>query len=354
MHVQDIFRHLVQVIAAALVVVGASACSRHGADATTSGTYETLELRHQGNTGIVSFPELAEDLGYLAPIKLKYIGNTTSGPQDIQTVVTGDADFGVAFNGAILKLIAARAPITAVIGAYGVDENTWSGFYVLQNSPIKTARDLIGKKVAVNTLGAHSEFVLREYLARNGLTPDEAKQVTLVVIPPVSSEQTLRQGQVDVATLGSVIRDKALERGGIRPLFTDFELYGSFTAGSYVVTNKFLKDNPNTVRKFVDATAKAIEWARSTPREQVIARYEQIINRRGRNEDVSLAKYWRSTGIAGQGGKVSDREFQVWIDWMVKAGELKPDQIKPAQVYTNAFNPYSATTLSQRAEERSP
>ena len=40
-----------------------------------------------------------------------------------------------------------------------------------EDSPIKTARDLIGKKIAVNTLGAHLEFMLREYLARNGLTP---------------------------------------------------------------------------------------------------------------------------------------------------------------------------------------
>ncbi len=131
---------------------------------------EKTEIRYQGWAGQVTFIELAEDLGYLAPLKLKWVGNTISGPQDIQTVVTGDIDIGGAFYGAIIKLIAAKAPIKAVVGYYGSDANTYYGYYVKEDSPIKTARDLIGKKVAVNTLGAHLEFVLREYLARNGLS----------------------------------------------------------------------------------------------------------------------------------------------------------------------------------------
>ena len=113
---------------------------------------EITELRYQGGVGSVTFPELAEDLGYLAPLKLKFIGNTISGPQDIQSVVTGDTDFGGAFNGAIVKLLSAKAPIKPVIAYYGVDDNTWTGYYVLDGSPIKTAKDLIGKKIAVNTL----------------------------------------------------------------------------------------------------------------------------------------------------------------------------------------------------------
>jgi len=309
--------------------------------AGTGGTeYETLELRYQGSVGSVTYPELAEALGYLAPIKLKWIGNTISGPQDIQTAATGQSDFGGAFNGAIVKLISAGAPVKAVIGYYGVDENTYGGFYVLDDSPIKTAKDLIGKKIGVNTLGAHSEFVIKEYLRRNGLTEDEIKQVTLVVIPPVNSEQTLRQGQIDVASLGSILRDKALERGGIRPLFTDYDLFGTFTAGSYVFTNKFIQDNPNTVRKFVEAMGQAIEWARTTPREQVIAKYKEIIEKRGRKEDATAIQYWKSTGIAGKGGYIRESEFQVWTDWLVKSGELKEGQIKPTDLYTNEFSAF--------------
>jgi ABC-type nitrate/sulfonate/bicarbonate transport system substrate-binding protein len=301
---------------------------------------EKTEIRYQGWAGQVTWIELAEDLGYLAPLKAKWVGNTISGPQDIQTVVTGDVDLGGAFNGAVVKLLAKKAPIKAVLGYYGVDENTWSGYYVKEDSPIKSARDLIGKKVAVNTLGAHHEFMVREYLERAKLSDAEAKQVTLVVTPPVTGEQALRQGHVEVTTLGGVLRDKARERGGIRPLFTDRDLYGNFTAGSIVLHNKFIEQNPNTSRHLVSALARSIEWARNTPPAEVRARFVKIIEGRKRAETADTIQYWKSTGVAGTGGVIKDKELQIWIDWLVKDGLLKPGQVKPTDLYTNAFNPY--------------
>jgi ABC-type nitrate/sulfonate/bicarbonate transport system substrate-binding protein len=310
------------------------------AGAAVAQSLEKAEVRYQGWAGQVTFPELAEDLGYLAPLKLKWIGNTISGPQDIQTVATGDIDIGGAFYGAIIKLIASKAPVKAVIGYYGSDDHTWQGYFVKEDSPIQGPRDLIGKKVAVNTLGAHLEFVLREYLARGGLTPEEIKKVTLVVVPPVTGEQALRQGQVDVTTLAGVLRDKALERGGLRKLFSDKDLFGNFTGGAYVLRDKFIRDNPNTARKLIEGTAKAIEWARTSPPDEVRARFEKIIAERKRNEDASSIKYWQSTGVAGQGGRITDGELQVWIDWLVKDGLLKPGQLKASDLYTNDLNPY--------------
>lgn len=324
---------------------GAAGCSRDEAPraspAGPESEFETLELRYQGNNGTVTPIELAEDLGYLAPIRLNFVGSTVSGPHRVQAVVTGDTDFGGAFNGAIIKLIAAKAPIVAVVGYYGVDELRQGGFYVLNDSPLRTARDLLDRSVSMNTLGAHSEFMVKEFLARNQITPEEAQRVTLLVVPPVNGEQLLREKQVDVASLSDIYRDRALERGGIRQLFSDYELYGAFTAGSYVMKTSFVKKNPKTVRRFVEATAKAIEWARNTPRETVVARFIALMAKRGRNEDDSAVKYWRSYGVAGKGGLIADRDFQIWIDWMIKSGELKPGEIALDRVYTNEFNPYA-------------
>lgn len=331
------YARLCLLLSAAFVLV---ACSRaSSSEGHGQGGLELAELRYQSLPGQVTFAELAEDLGYLAPLELKQVGTTISGPQDIQSVATGDIDFGLAFNGAILKLAAAKAPIQAVIGGYGVDKETFQGFYVLEGSPIKTPRDLIGKKIAVNTLGAHSEFMVREYLHRNGLTQAQAKQVELMVLPPVNTEQALRQGQIDVAALGSIFRDKAVERGGLRVLFSDFDLYGEFTAGCYVVNKRLLAQAPKTVGKFVEGVAKAIEWARRTPRAEVVAREEQLIAKRKRNEDGSIVKYYKSTGIAGRGGLIADTEFKVWLDWLVRDGDLRPGQLTLSDVFTNQFNP---------------
>lgn len=321
-----------------LLGLSAVAVSCGTATGATSGKSQTKTLRYQGWAGQVTLPELAEDLGYLEDVKLKWVGNTISGPQDIQSAATGQIDFGGAFNGAVVKLAANKAPIKAVISYYGSDKYAYNGFYVLNDSAIHSARDLIGKKVGMNTLGAHSEAMLDIYLQRGGLSRAETDKVEPLVVPPVNTEQSLRQKQIDVAALGGILRDKALAAGGIRPLFTDYQLLGPFSAGTYVMTDRFLKQNPDTARIFVTAVGRAIEWARSTPREEVIARMTDIVKKRGRDEDTSPLKYWRSFGVAETAGRITGREFQLWIDWLVERGDIKKGQVTLSDLYTNEFN----------------
>lgn len=309
------------------------------AGAATDGK-EITQLKYQGSVGAVTLPELAADLGYLGNVTLQWVGNTISGPQDIQAATTGDTHFGGAFNGAVIKLAAAGAPIKSVISYYGSNQDTFSGYYVLADSPIQSARDLIGKKVGMNTLGAHAEAVLKTYLKRGGLTDAEIKQVELVALPPVNTEQSLRAKQIEVATLGGILRDKALERGGIRKLFSDFDLLGAFNAGTYAFRKDFLARNPTTVRTFVAGVAKAIEWTKEQPREAVIAKFTEIIGKRGRSEDATAIKLWKSFGISAKGGVIAEREFQTWLDWLNLNGELKGKQVNVTEIYTNEFNPF--------------
>lgn len=303
------------------------------------------ELRYQGSPGTVSLPELAEDLGYFGDIKLNYVGSTQGGPENMQALISNDVDFASAFNGAVVKLAAAtrNSPnsIVAVVGSYGSDEHTWTCYCVLEDSPIKTARDLIGKKIAGNTLGAHFEFIIREWLAQNDLTPAEIQQVQLVVLPPGSTEQALRAGQIQAASMSTILRDRAFDRGGVRKLFADTDLYGEFTAGTYVVTRKFAKQHPEVVKTFVSGIGQAIEWSRNQPAEVVRERLRSIIARRDRNENDQLVQYWKSWGVIEKGGYVTAGQFQPWIDFMVRNGELKPEQITPEDIFSNEFNSFA-------------
>jgi ABC-type nitrate/sulfonate/bicarbonate transport system substrate-binding protein len=310
---------------AAVIAVGEPA---HGGDRTRE-TFEVSELRYQGWASQV-----------LASLKLKWVGNTISGPRDIQSAATGDTDFGGAFSGAIVKLVAAGAPIKAVVANYGADQGNFTGLYVLDDSPIKSPRDLIGKSVGMNTLGAYQEYLLTDYLLRNGFTKDDVKQVTLIPAPPVNLAQMVRQRRIDAAFLSDITRDKAVEQGGVRALMTDVGTYGPLTLGGYVLTDKFIAEKPNAARVFVEGTAKAIEWARATPRDQVVGRMQEITRRRGRTEDPHIVDYWKSVGVASKGGVLSDQDFAVYIDWYGKLGQLKPGQVSPADLYTNRFNPY--------------
>ncbi|MCW2920068.1 MAG: twin-arginine translocation pathway signal [Actinomycetia bacterium] len=336
-------RQFVSLLGVAAAGAAVAACGKAGdSNAAAVGGAKTTTLRYQGSVGQVTPPELAQDLGYLGNVKLKWVGNTISGPQDIQSAATGQTDYGGAFNGAVAKLAAAGAPITAVIGYYGVDKDAYSGFYVLNDSPIKGARDLIGTKVGMNTLGAHSEAILDIYLSRNGLTPADIKKVEPLVVPPITTEQSIRQKQIEVGVLGGIFRDKALATGGIRKVFSDFELLGGFTAGTYVFRDDFIKKNPDTVRTFVSGVGKAIEWARTTPHDQVLARLTKIVQGRGRNETADALKYWKSYGVAGKGGVIVAKEFDTWITWLEQQGQIPKGKVKASDVYTNKYNSFAA------------
>ncbi|WP_280498132.1 hypothetical protein [Nocardia asiatica] len=68
--------------------------------------------------------------------------------------------------------------------------------------------------------------------------------------------------------------------------------------------------NPESVRAFVDGVAKAIEWQKTTPREQVIAKFIEIIEKRKRSgEDASSVKYWLSVGVPATNGVIEDVDF---------------------------------------------
>jgi ABC-type nitrate/sulfonate/bicarbonate transport system substrate-binding protein len=325
---------------AVLLVASLSACGGPATATSAPGQPEKLELRYQGSANTVSLPELAEELGYFGPVKLDWVGNTISGPQDIQSAATDQTDFGGAFTGAVVKLIEAGAPVKAVINYYGYDDQTFTGYYVQENSPIHSARDLIGKKVGVNTVGANAEAVINTYLKQAGLSDDEVKQVQLVVIPPVSTEEAVRKGQVDVGALSGVLQDHATAAGGLRSLFDDYKIMGAYNGGPYVLRTDFIKKYPETARIFVTGVAKAIEWERATPREQVIAEFTKIIEGRHRNESTDTLKYWKSVGLSTKGGLITDEDFTRWTDWLHRTGVIKGDKVDAAKLYTNEFNPY--------------
>lgn len=314
-------------------------CALPSSDAAAEDEGGPVTFRYQGSANNVTFPELAEDLGYFDTISLEYVGATVSGPQDIQSVATGQTDVGGAFSGAIVKLVEAGSPITAVINYYGSDRQSYQGLYVRKDSEIKEAKDLVGKKIAVNTLGAHAEAYVETWLTSAGLTRKEIDQVQLVVLPPNDTEEAIRRKQVDVGALGGILQDRALAQPDIRELVRDTEVLGhQLNGGQYVLRDDFIAQHPEAVREFTTGVAKAIEWARTSPRTTVHARFTRIIEGRDRNETTDNVTYWKSTGVPAKGGVVTDEDFTQWADWLQSTGIVDRDELDPASIYTNEYN----------------
>jgi ABC-type nitrate/sulfonate/bicarbonate transport system substrate-binding protein len=109
-----------------------------------------------------------------------------------------------------------------------------------------------------------------------------------------------------------------------------------------ISTRDVIGDNLNTARHFVSAVARAIEWSRETPREEVVERLEGIIERRDRGEETADVKHWGSYGVTAIGGVLSEREFQIWIDRLVKAGSLTRGQLTATDLFDNDLNPFAS------------
>jgi ABC-type nitrate/sulfonate/bicarbonate transport system substrate-binding protein len=121
-----------RLLAAATVAIAGSVamagCSS-ARGATDSNGVTTL--RYQGAANSVTLPEVAQALGFFGTkIKLQWVGDTISGPQDIQSAATNQTDFGEAFTGAVVKLEEAGAQVTAVVTAYGTDAKTNETLFV--------------------------------------------------------------------------------------------------------------------------------------------------------------------------------------------------------------------------------
>nr|WP_224766983.1 ABC transporter substrate-binding protein [Janibacter melonis] len=322
----------------ALTTSLATGCALPTSDAQSQEEGAHTTVRYQGSANAVTWPELADDLGYLDRVQLEYVGATTSGPQDIQSVATGQTDIGGAFSGAIVKLVEAGSPITAVVNYYGSDAKSYQGVYVRKDSAIRRPRDLVGKKIAVNTLGAHAEAAIDTWLTTSGLSQSEIDQVQLVVLPPNDTEEAVRRGQVDAGALGGILQDHAKAQGDIRELFRDTEVVGPINGGQYVLRDDFIAQHPQATRELTTGVAKAIEWARTTPRADVIARFTKIVEARDRNETTANLRYWKSTGIPARGGVISDTDFTQWSDWLESSGIVAAGELDPSQIYTNEYN----------------
>lgn len=298
----------------------------------------TNTIRYQSSAGLVNVLELAKDLGYLGDTELEYVGTVQGGPQDLLTLVAGDVDIASAFNGAVVKVVAANLEVVPVISSYGSNQAQSAGFYVMENSPIRTAKDFIGKKVAMNTFGAHHDFILRDYLQRNGLTDEEIAQVEFIMLPPITSEQAMRNGQVDVAVLSNITEKIALKNGGLRKVFADIDLYGAFTAGSYSMRKSFIEQNPELVQRVVTGIGRAHNWLQNTPIEEVRARFTRIIQERQRNENLALIPYFTGYGISSKSGLQQAQDFKPWIDLMVQDKKIKAGQLDAQRIFNNDFN----------------
>lgn len=132
-------------------------------------------------------------------------------------------------------------------------------FMVKNDSPIKTTEDLVGKKIAVVTVGGACDLILNDVLLSKGL---DYKSIGYTVMGVPDMAPTVLRGGIDAACIPEPLLSVVQAQGGLRSTFDLFSGdYDRFPLVGFPVTQKFAETNPNTVAALQRALAKGLAYA---------------------------------------------------------------------------------------------
>jgi NitT/TauT family transport system substrate-binding protein len=201
---------------------------------------------------------------------------------------------------AVMALLSRETPISQVTGPPIVNAGLRGGdlvfvaggaviidYWLMSRPEIKTAEQLKGGSIAVSTFGGQADFVSRIALKKLGLTP--GKDVTMVQIGVAADRLTATEtGKVRAAVLNSPESFIGEKRG----LYTHAYVSLPSQSTGVATTRRFIRENPDLVRKYVRAQIEAVHRIK-TDREtavRVLVKYlgsldKQILDRT--YEDIS-------------------------------------------------------------------
>lgn len=227
-----------------------------------------------------------------------------------QAVVSGEVDVGVVgpdlvnarLGGAAVKFFGSTIP-HFVFQIWGAKE-------------ITNIEGLKGKTVAVTTPRSSIDISTREALKKSGLNPDRDVKFLFVQTVPVVLT-TVITGKTSAGTLSSPNTLKARD-AGLKLLVDIGKLNIPGFQVAYGTTEKYLKNNPNTIYAFLKAIAEGVVLSKKDPAvaKRAIAKYAKIDDPKildGTYDD--FAPYWemglavRAETIQAQFGYSDEKEF---------------------------------------------
>jgi NitT/TauT family transport system substrate-binding protein len=203
----------------------------------------------------------AQDLGMFKQAGLDTeVSITNFGTQVASAVAGGSIEIG---QSNIISLAAAHQSglpfaLIAAAGLYSSQKPT-SMMVVDKNSPLKTAKDLNGKTVAVNGLKSITQISVQAWADANG---GDSTQIKFVEMPFVQMESALASGRIDLALMADPDATTVLADGKTRPFGKAFDAIAKeFLIGGWFAKTDWIAANADTVRKFVAVMRQSAEWA---------------------------------------------------------------------------------------------
>ena len=201
-----------------------------------------------------------------------------------------------------------------------------SAMLVLKGGPIKSAADLVGKRIGVNVINSTAWLYAVAYLAKHGV---ERGQVRFLEVPFPQMIDPLLNGQLDAINQVEPFSTVMLQSGKVDALgYTYIETQPGADITQYVALSEWVKKNPELAARFARAIVRGSTFA-NAPENQAETRQ---VNMEFTHLNPDLKD---KVQIALMGTSVNMDEIRKTMDMMLKYGVMKqPVELAGRQLAT--------------------
>ncbi|RFU19927.1 ABC transporter substrate-binding protein [Geodermatophilus marinus] len=183
----------------------------------------------------------------------------------VPAVMNGEAQFGFSNVTSLLQAEARGVPLGLVApgaGPTGDPAADYALVMVAGDSAYRTAADLEGGRVGINTINNISDTVVRESVRQAGGDPSG---IEFVEIPFPDMVAAVASGQVDAAFVVEPFATLGAAQG-LRSVAAPYtETAEDLTVAGYFTSDRYAAENPDVVRRFTAAMAEANAYAQANP-----------------------------------------------------------------------------------------
>ena len=246
----------------------------------------------------------------------------------IQSVVTGASQFGVIGGDQILLAREKGVPVVAVAVIYKKNPVALAS---LKKSNIMKPSDLEGKTVAM-VYGKDEEVMYRAMLDEVGVKRSSIKEVPLTF-----DLSQIITGKVDAQVVYEMNEPVLLEQKGFEINLMKPRDYGvNLYSDTLFTTEEMIRDHPDAVRKFVQATIQGWKDSFTDPKTAVdyVLKTNSSLNRDQQTQFLELSKPL----IVGDGniGVSTQSDWENMQNTLIKYQDMK-NKIDVTKAFTNEF-----------------
>lgn len=180
---------------------------------------------------------------------------STGGSAAVAAVLSGAADFGYVNGFSAINAYNTGFPIQMVSGAQVNSQPPAppaQGVFVAKDSDIKEAKDLVGKKIAVNEINGINQIATSTWLSANGVDPSS---VSFVALPFAEQLTAVVNGNVAAAQLGTQLLGARADE--VRSIADPFAASGTLYIATYVASKDFVAKS-DAAKRFHEAISESL------------------------------------------------------------------------------------------------